>query len=256
MFETLYEQMAVLMLVFVRFTGMLAFNPLLSRRGVPAAARMGFVISLTMLVAPGLSAEPFTRYTTVQMVGALFRELAVGFVCGCVFQVFYYMLIFAGDQMDMAFGLSMARAFNPNTNIQMSVSSNYLNLFFILYLFATNSHHILIRLFTSSYLIIPPGQGVITQNVAQFMFELFSYAFSLAVQLSLPFVAMELIMEFSIGILMKFIPQINVFVINIQLKILLGLFLLFAFTPVVGTFLTNYLDTLFRRMQDILYFLV
>lgn len=256
MFDTLYNQMAVLMLVFIRFTGMLAFNPLLSRRGVPAAARMGFVGALTLLVAPGLSAAPFADYTTFQMVIALFRELFVGFVCGCVFQVFYYMLIFTGDQMDMAFGLSMARAFNPNTNIQMSVSSNYLNLFFIFYLFATNSHLTLIRLFTSSYLIIPPGQGVLADKVPLFLFDLFQYVFGLAVQLSLPFIAMELIMEFSIGILMKFIPQINVFVINIQLKILLGLFMLFAFIPVVGTFLTHYLDTLFQRMQDVLYLLV
>ncbi len=253
MFETLYNQMSVLLLVFARFTGMLAFNPLLARRGVPNAARMGFVAALTLLVAPGISAAPFARYTTLDMIGAMWRELLVGFVCGCVFQFFYYMLIFAGDQMDMAFGLSMARAFNPNTNIQMSVSSNFINLYFVFYLFATNSHHILIRLFTTSYDIIPAGQGVVAERIPQFMFDVFRYAFSLALQLALPFIATEMILEFAVGVMMKFIPQINVFVINIQLKILLGLFLLYAFVPVISVFLTNYLDTLFRRMQDVLY---
>ena len=253
MIGQLYDQMPVLMLVFLRFTGMLAFNPLLTRRGFPAQARVGLIGALTLLIAPSFPAAAYADWTGLELLAAMLRELAVGFACGTVFQIFYYMLIFAGDQMDMAFGLSMAKAFDPGSNIQMSVPSSFLNLFFVTYLFATNSHLILIRLFSTSFVLIPPGQALLTQNVARCVIELFGYGFALAFQLALPFVAMELIMEFAVGILMKFIPQINVFVINIQLKMFLGLFLLFAFVPLVSSFLTNYLDTLLRRTQDLLY---
>lgn len=253
MVETLYEQLPVLILVFLRFTGMFAFNPVFSRRGFPAPARAGIIGALTLLMAPAFPAAGLAGWTDAEMMLAMLRELAVGFACGTVFQMFYYMLIFAGDQMDMAFGLSMAKAFDPNTHIQMSVSSSFLNLFFVIYLFATNSHLILIRLFSTSFVIIPIGQGILTQNVAWCVIELFGYAFQLAFQLALPFIAMELILEFAVGILMKFIPQINVFVINIQLKMILGLFLLFAFVPVVSSFLSSYLETMLRRTQDLLY---
>lgn len=253
MMEQMYDQLPVLMLVFMRFTGMLAFNPVLTRRGFPAQARAGLIGALTLLVAPGFSAAAFAEWTGLELFLAMLRELGVGFACGTVFQFFYYMLIFAGDQMDMAFGLSMAKAFDPGSNIQMSVSSSFLNLFFVMYLFMTNSHLILIRLFSTSFVLIPPGQALLTQNIARCVIDLFAYAFQLAFQLALPFIAMELIMEFAVGILMKFIPQINVFVINIQLKMLLGLFLLFAFVPLVSSFLTNYLDTLLRRTQDLIY---
>ncbi len=251
--ETLYEQLPVLMLVFLRFTGMLAFNPVLSRRGFPAPARAGLIGALTLLIAPAFPAAQFAQWTGADLMLAMLRELAVGLVCGSVFQIFYYMLIFAGDQMDMAFGLSMAKAFDPNTHIQMSVSSSFLNLFFIMYLFATNSHLILIRLFSTSFTYLPLGQVVLTRNVLQCVIELFGYGFQLAFQLALPFIAMELILEFAVGILMKFIPQINVFVINIQLKMILGLFLLYAFVPVVSSFLSNYIETMLRRTQDVLY---
>lgn len=256
MIDTLYDRLPVLMLVFLRFTGMLAFNPVLTRRGFPAQARVAIIGGLTLLVAPAFSAAAVAQWNGAEMMRAMIRELAVGFACGTVFQLFYYMLIFAGDQMDMAFGLSMAKAFDPGSNIQMSVSSSFLNLFFIMYLFATNSHLILIRLFTTSFVIIPLGQGILTQNVAQCVIELFGYAFQLGFQLAIPFIAMELILEFAVGVLMKFIPQINVFVINIQLKVILGLFLLFAFVPVVSGFLTNYLDIMLRRTQDLLYLFV
>ncbi len=254
--ETLYEQLPVLMLVFLRFTGMLAFNPVFSRRGFPAPARVGIIGALTLLAAPAFPAAQFAQWTGADMMLAMLRELAVGFACGTVFQLFYYMLIFAGDQMDMAFGLSMAKAFDPNTHIQMSVSSSFLNLFFIMYLFATNSHLILIRLFSTSFTFIPLGRGILTQNVAQSVLELFGYAFQLAFQLTIPFIGMELILEFAVGILMKFIPQINVFVINIQLKMILGLFLLFAFVPAVSSFLSSYMETMLRRTQDLLYVLM
>ena len=253
MVETLYEQLPVLILVFLRFTGMLAFNPVLTRRGFPAPARVGIIGGLTLLVAPAFSAAGFAAWTGADLVLAMIRELAVGFACGTVFQLFYYMLIFAGDQMDMAFGLSMAKAFDPGSNIQMSVSSSFLNLFFIMYLFATNSHLILIRLFTTSFILIPLGEGILTQDIARCVIELFGYTFQRGFQRALPFIAMELILEFAVGILMKFIPQINVFVINIQLKMILGLFLLFAFVPVVSSFLANYLDIMLRRTQDLLY---
>ena len=252
---SLYSQMIALMLVFMRFAGMIAFNPVLSRKNIPTQARMGLIVILTLLVAPGVSMASFETFTDWDVVIALARELMVGLICGFVFQIFYYMLIFAGDQMDMAFGLSMARAFDPGTNIQMSVSSNFLNIFFVLYLFATNSHLLLIRIFSTSFYVIPAGQGILEEKIPQFIFELFSYGFMLAFQLALPFVAMELILEFAVGILMKFIPQINVFVINIQLKVLLGFCLLFFFVPAVSSFIENYMGTMFARLQDALLFL-
>lgn len=252
MYDTLYSQMPVLILVFVRFTGMIAFNPLFARRNFPAMARMGLIGALTLLVAPGLPAGHLARITTLELVAGMAHELVVGLACGYVFQVFYYMLIFTGDQMDMAFGLSMAKAMDPGTNIQMSVSSTFLNLSFIIYLFSTNSHLILIRLFSTSFTLIPAGQGLVAEQLPRFMLEVFGYAFQLAYQLALPFIAMELVLEFSVGILMKFIPQINVFVVNIQLKVLLGVALLFFFVPAVSSFLNRYLEITFTRMQDLL----
>lgn len=252
MFDRLYAQMPVLLLIFVRLVGMIGFNPLLNRRNFPAMARAGLISCMTLLVAMALPAAPYTGDTSWGLVVDMAQELLLGLACGCVFQIFYYMLIFAGDQLDMAFGLSMARAFDPGTNIQMSVSGNFLNLLFSAYLFASNGHLTLIRLFSSSFRLLPPGAGIVWQNLPRFVIEIFIYAFALAFQLALPFVAMELILEFAVGILMKFIPQINVFVVNIQLKVLLGIGLLFLLAPATGDFILRYIDTLLHRLQDLL----
>ena len=51
------------------------------------------------------------------------------------------------------------------------------------------------------------------------------------------------------GILMKLIPQIHIFVINIQFKMLLGLILLLAFAAPVSSFLDNYMRIMLENLQ-------
>ena len=71
-------------------------------------------------------------------------------------------------------------------------------------------------------------------------------------QLALPFIAASFILEISMGLLMKIIPQINVFAIHFQFKVLLGLLLLFLFAEPTSLFLREYINTLFVSMQNLL----
>ena len=180
---------------------------------------------------------------------ALLRELFVGLACGFVFQVYYYILFFAGDWMDMHFGMSMAKVFDPGTSIQASMSGNLFNTMFLLYFFATDSHLLLIRIFIDSFRILPVGAVTLTAETPEFFLELFIAAFSMVLRLALPFVAAEVVLEVTIGVLMKLIPQIHVFVINMQMKVMLGFVLLLAFSGPIASFLDNYMRVMLENMQ-------
>lgn len=254
MMDALLASLPAYLLVFVRFSGMIGFNPLLSRRNVPAMVRAGLILGLTLLVAPTVQTAPgLADFTDLELLWGMFKELFIGFVCGFIFQLFYYMIFFAGDLMDVQFGLSMAKVFDPGTNIQTSSTGNFLSILFIFYLFSTNSHLLLIRIFASSFDVVPAGAVVITQNISGFIFDLFISVFSLAIRLSLPFIAAEFVLELAMGILMKLIPQIHVFVINIQFKLLLGIFLLLAFAGPIATFIDNYMDYMFENISQALF---
>jgi flagellar biosynthetic protein FliR len=85
-----------------------------------------------------------------------------------------------------------------------------------------------------------------------FFVDLFSGLFMLAIKVVLPFLVAQVTLEAAMGILMKLIPQITVFVNNIQLKLLLGLGLLFLFAVPISRFLDNYLAVLFQSMSNAL----
>lgn len=237
------------LLVFARMGGLFGMNPLLTRRNVPAMVRTGLTFLLTALIAPGVTVTGVAAEDSLSLALGMVKELFVGFACGYVFQVFYYMILFAGDLMDTNFGMSMAKVFDPGTSIQLSVSGSFLNILFALYIFSTNSHLLLIRVFADSFRVLPAGMVTFSQDGALFFIELFASVFSMGLRLTLPFVAAEFVLELSMGVLMKLIPQIHVFVINIQFKMMLGLLLLLAFAGPVASFTDNYMRLMFENLQ-------
>jgi flagellar biosynthetic protein FliR len=233
--------------------GMVVFNPLLMSKNVPSRLRVGLAALLTAIIAPGLQGTAPTNLTDFGLVLAIGKEMLAGLACGFIFQIFYYLLMFAGDVMDLTFGLSMAKVFDPGTNIQMSLSGKLLDILFFLYFFATDSHLVLIRIFTSSFSIIPIGQLAHLTRMSSFVMQLFVNTFSLVMRLTMPFIAADMVLEVAMGILMKLIPQINVFVVSMQLKILLGITLMFLFAAPISNFITNYTDGMLKAMEQVLY---
>ena len=246
--QILFSSIDVYILVMVRFVGMIGFNPLFGRRNVPAMVRMGLVLFLTLLVAPMQSAAPVEALTGIGYVFAIFKELLVGIAYGYVFSVFFYMLYFAGDQLDTDFGIAMAKTFDPGTSIQTAFSTTIITYLFVMYFFASGAHLALIHMFASSFEQIPLGVPGLSTSVFAFVLDVFSEVFRMVLRIVAPFMVAEFILQASLGVLMKFIPQITIFVINFPLKIILAVLMLLWFAPYMGNFIDHYIDLLFDNM--------
>ncbi|WP_099205305.1 flagellar biosynthetic protein FliR [Scatolibacter rhodanostii] len=250
--SVIIESLSTYILVFCRMGGMIFFNPLLSRKNIPSQVKTALVMGITLLITPSLSATAPSEFTDFVFIWTMIKELFVGFAFGTVFQFFYYMLFAAGDIVDMGFGLSMAKAFDPGANIQVSMSGNIFQILFIMYFFVNNCHLILIKLMVSSYDLVNLGAVTFGSSVGSFMMTLFSSVFTLSIQLALPFIAASFILEISMGLLMKLIPQINVFSIHFQFKVVFGILLLFLFAEPTASFINKYINTMFMSMQELL----
>ncbi|MBS1482245.1 MAG: flagellar biosynthetic protein FliR [Clostridium sp.] len=251
----LLEYFDVFLLVFARMGGMVFINPVFSRKGVPFMVRTGLVLALSMLIAPAArsGAAGMISFSTFDMAEALIREVALGVGIGCIFQIFFYMLYVAGDLLDTAFGLAMGKVMDPMNGVQTAILGQFVNVFFFLYFFATGCHLLTVKLFAYTYEVIPVGAGdFFAGKVIWYITSLFATVFLMAVKLALPFVAAEFVLEMTMGVLMKLIPQIHMFVINIQCKILLGMLLMILFAHPVGAFLDGYIDTMMREVRNVI----
>jgi flagellar biosynthetic protein FliR len=122
---------------------------------------------------------------------------------------------------------------------------------FILYFFLTNGHLTYISLFAISYETVPVGFGfsLSTVNLSYAIAMLLGTVITLAVKMAMPIIAVEMVMEVCVGVMMKAVPTIHVFVVNIQLKVLMGLFMIMA---VAGP-MADFIDRLFGTMWEILF---
>lgn len=239
-------------LVFFRMAGLLAFNPVFSHGSIPAQIRITLMLALTLFAGPEAIQGYTPPNTDAGFVWIMLCEFTLGLGMGFIVQCFYYLLFMAGDVADQGFGLSMAKAFDPDTNIQSSMTARILQFIFVAYFFASNGHLMFLQIAYSSYKFVEIGAQGFFENGPQFLISLFVQVFTLCIQLLAPFLVATVTLEAAMGILMKLIPQINVFVIHFQFKIALGFILLFAYARPLSNFILNYEKVMFQQMQKLL----
>ena len=241
-------QLTGLACVFMRMTGCILFNPIFGRRNFPIIFQVTVTLALSLMIVTYSAVEVDLREATlIETVAVLLKELFVGFVMGTVVSMFTYVVIIAGEFIDMQIGLSMSKQYDPQSGVQMSVNATFLNLMFIFMFFGMNAHLTLIHMFLNSALVVPYGQvAFINPEMPLKVLDVFCQCTILGVKMTLPIAGMVFLLEMGVGILMKAIPQINVFVLNLQAKILVGILMIMAiFSP-----LSNYIERVITSMFD------
>lgn len=237
-------QMMLFSLIFMRMSGFILLNPILGRKNIPAQVKGGMVIVFTLLVYSFSSAQVPEPVNSVEYAVLLIKEFAMGYVIGFVMELFFLIITFAGSIIDYQMGLSMATIFDPQSNAQIALSGSIYHTYFMLLFFAVDGHLALFKLLITSAEAVPYGQVVFGTQVAWSMVEIFIQCIIMAVKFAIPIVAIQFLAEIAVGILMKIIPQINVFVVNIQAKLLIGLLMLvFLFSP-----MSDYLGDIISQM--------
>jgi len=242
--------------VLMRMSGFVLLNPIFARKNVPGMVKTGLTIALTVIVYAAVEPKVILPNTFLEYGILLLKEFSIGYVVGFVISLFSMVVIFAGDFIDMQQGMSMSKVFDAQSNSSLSLSSTYYNILYMLLFFTMDAHIALIHILITSYEVVPFGQVVFSQELAKSILDIFSLCIVFAIKFSFPIVAIEFLSSMGMGILMKTIPQINVFVVDIQLKIFVGMtMMVLLFTPMAG-FLQNLVTILIEHIEGIFHLMV
>jgi flagellar biosynthetic protein FliR len=240
----------VFFLVACRMTGVIFFNPIFGRRATPAMVKVGLSLGIAVFAAQGAADVLLVDYSAMELVLAMVKELAVGFVLGFIVQLFLGIFHIGGGIMDLQMGLGMASQYDPNTGAQVSITGNMITMMFTLLFFITNSHLRLLAISIKSFDVVPVGFQAINPKIGVFMFELFGYILVYALQLALPLIVTQMVVEVAVGIMMRVVPNINVFVVNLQLKLGVGIIVLLSIIPVLVKYLEKLNTIMLNNIHD------
>lgn len=238
------------LLIFARMSGCVFFNQIFGRGNLQSMFKISlsliFAVTVYGILPPKADIE---INTVIEFAFLVAKELFIGYLIGYIMNMFFSTVVIGGEVMDMQIGLSMAKIYNPSSNMSMGITGSFLNIMLVFLFFSANGHLSLIRIFITSCNLIEPGHFEIPQDLFRNMVELLQQILVLSLKLAMPLVAVELIMEAGIGILMKAIPQIQVFSVNVQLKILVGFLLIMMLVPTFSTFIEKILILMFDQIE-------
>lgn len=242
------EGFDIFLLILVRITAFIYVAPFFSLRDVPQKVKVGFSLFFSIILFQAVPMEALQYQTTFDFAGLIINEALVGLIIGFFTNVSYYILSFSGKMMDMEIGFSMVNEFDPISKIQTTITSNYYSYLVLLMMLATNLHHHIIYAMADTFKIIPVGQVIIKPEIYVLMLEFIRNYFIIGFRIILPVFAATLLLNSILAILAKIAPQMNMFVIGLQLKVLVGLsvlFLLVGLVPKVSEFI-------FKEMIDMM----
>ena len=237
-----FDDFELFFLILVRITGFIFTAPFFSLGNVPVRVKTGLSFFLTLIIMITIPNEPI-EYIGVIGFGILVAEEAIlGVSLGFFANIAYYIINFAGMFIDMEIGFSMVQQLDPTTRIQSTITANFYSYLVILLMMVTNLHHYFLKAIVDTFQVIPVGQANINPMIYQVMVRFMSEYFIIGFRIVLPIFGAILLVNAVLGILAKIAPQMNMFVIGMQLKVMVGLFvltLIIELIPSVADFIFN-----------------
>lgn len=247
-----WPELTLFLFVTARVGGFVLFNPILGRTNIPAAFRTGMALVLSVFVTSVTEQRPAQPSGLAEFMVLMLLEIFIGFLLGMAVNFFLYIPQLAGSMIDTQMGMTMNQMYDAGSAANMSVTGQILNVLMLLLFFAGGGHLTLLRMFITSEQIVPFGQVAVGLPAYQLLLELFVECTVLSVKLCMPVLAAELIAQVGMGVLMKVIPQINVFAINIELKVIVGLALVLVLTVPFSEFLLQAELAMLNALHDVL----
>jgi flagellar biosynthetic protein FliR len=240
--QELLNLVATFIWPFSRILGFFSTAPLLSQNSFPVTTRIGLAIVMTILLMPGIPLMMTVDPLSMDGLLILINQFLIGISIGFVMRVIFSAIEMAGELIAVSMGLGFATFYNPQTQAQTIVISQFLSLLALAVFLSTNLHLVMLESFFDSFKTIPIDQISLAPIAFRDLAYWGSNIFSIGLQLSLPIVTTLLIANIALGVLTKAAPQLNLFGIGFPITIGIGFLMLSINIPYWSNPIINSLD--------------
>ena len=213
-------------LIVVRLSTALVIMPMFGAVGVPPHTKVGLALFVGLILVPLAPAVELAP-GLAPLLAAVALEALVGFAVVLVFQG----LEAAGGLVGIQMGMGLGEILDPISGAQSNVLRRFYAMLAILIFFMVNAHHqVIVGLFATFDLVPLSSVNAADLDVTA-LIRLSGSLFIVAVRIALPVLAAVFITDLSLGVMARTMPQLNVLIVGLPVKIVVGLLVLFAALP-------------------------
>ncbi|MBI5471714.1 MAG: flagellar biosynthetic protein FliR [Ignavibacteriae bacterium] len=249
--EVYVSQFLIFVMLFARVTALIVVAPILGHQSIPVQIKVAIGLFLAFVMYPNAAGtEQVVEAEFLPIVIMALKEVIVGLIIGFATGLIFAGVRYAGDLIAMDIGISMAAMFDPESNTQSSIISEFLYLTMAMIFLLLNGHHFVLEALHLSYAAVPIGGLAVTGAVSAILIKLTGMTFVIAAKLAAPIMVSMFLINLAVSILSRVMPQMNIFAVVFPVKIGVGFFvvmvsiplLAFVFQKLLSSFEANILE--------------
>jgi|YNPBryunderm2012_1023409.scaffolds.fasta_scaffold02485_2 flagellar biosynthetic protein FliR len=212
----------VLMLVFVRMSGLVFTMPLFGGPEIPVQVRGLLSLALAVMCWPMVSGAAIPQgLSMVDFFILVGQEILIGLFLGVGVSIFLSGAQVAGEAIGRMGGLMAADLFDPSSESYVPLLSRLLSLATLACLVLLGGHRMIMAALLDTLRSLPPGSGLPTDSPAKALVVLLDQSFHLGMRAALPTLAALLLASVLLGLIGRAVPQLNILLLGFGVNSLL-----------------------------------
>jgi flagellar biosynthetic protein FliR len=214
-----------------RILALLVAAPPFNNDGLSAQVRLVLGLAIAIAITPALPAMPRVDPASGAGLLILAQQMIIGLAMGLAMRLVFSAIDLAGTMISNQMGLGFATAYDPQSESQTAVISEFLGMLALLVFMAINGHLMVIATLVQSFSVLPVGAAAFASGSWLNLANAGAVIFSSGVLLSLPVVVALLITNIALSVLGRVAPQLNLIAIGFPVTLALGFAALIVSLP-------------------------
>lgn len=231
--------------VIVAFATIPAFSDAI----IPARLRNGIVMILALFLLPLTYEQTHSlQLDILTIVTIIAKEALLGFLLGYAMSIPFWAIKAAGFLIDMQRGAMAAMFFSQTTSNMVSPLGNLLANLMTTLLFASGGFLLLLETVYLSFQTwsIPEFFPTIDINVVSFFLQQVDLLIYTALLVAGPFIAIAVLTDIGAGLIGRYLPQLNIFLLAMPIKSGVAFFMLALYVM----FIAHYMQASFVTLPN------
>jgi flagellar biosynthetic protein FliR len=232
-------QLVAFVLVLGRVAPLFALAPVLSGKLLPARAKFVAAAGLALALTPIASHAQQIPSDPIGFALALAREMGVGLAFALALSVVTAALQAGTSLADTTVGFSFGALVDPMSGVQNAVLGQVYSLFATMVFLLSGGVRLMIMGLARTYDLVPLGSMPRTTTLAALALHGLEQIPVIGFELVAPVLLAIIVADAALGLLARTVPQMNVFVVGLPLKVLLAFAVVAVSLPVVNVALRD-----------------
>ena len=220
-------------LVMLRISAFFVSSQILLPKPTPNIVKVIFIVSISYVITPLVALDGIEGFLENNMIFIIvcINEVLTGLIFGFVTYMCFEAIKLGGALIDFQAGLSMMSMFDPTTGSNAALVEKIYSYLALTIVFIFDGHHIVLKAIINTFNTIPLGKNVVSQDSISSFMEVFINFFEIGFRIALPIILVLLLTDIVLGIVSRTVPQLNVMILGMPVKLLITLALLIGMFP-------------------------